>query len=102
MMESTTKAPASFGQRCHRLNAAAHAVRQHAIREGGDLAGWRLSRLMRDASTHAQVYLGEQEYGVWIRSNRPQEPARLPEPMRPAILPRIPSPARQPLPPRTK
>jgi hypothetical protein len=100
MMESTTKAPANFGQRCHRLNAAAHAVRQQAIRKGGDLAGWRLSRLMRDASTDAQVYLGEQEYGVWISFNRSQEPTRLPEPVRPAIPPRVPNPARQPWPPR--
>lgn len=100
MMENTTKAPANFGQRCHSLNAAAHAVRQQAIREGGDLAGWRLSRLMRDANTEPQVYLGEREYGVWIRFNRPHEPTRWPEPVRPAILPGIPGPARQPLPPR--
>jgi hypothetical protein len=101
MMESTTKTPASFGQRCHRLNAAAHAVRQQAIRKGGDLAGWRLARLMCDADTDAQVYLGEQEYGVWISFNRSQEPTRLPEPVRPTIPPGIPNPpARQALPPR--
>jgi hypothetical protein len=102
MMESTTKAPANFGQRCHRLNAAAHGVRQQAIRNGCDLAGWRLSRLMRDANTDAEIHLGEQEYGVWIRFNRSQEPTRLPEPVRPPIPPRVPNPARQPLPPRSK
>jgi hypothetical protein len=65
MMEISTKSGASFGQRRHTLNAAAHAVRDRAILKGTDLAGWRLSRLMRDASTDAQVNLAERQYCVW-------------------------------------
>jgi hypothetical protein len=71
-MESNTKSLASFEQRCHILNVAAHAVRQQAIRQGNDLAGWRLSRLMRDADTSAQVCIGEQQYGAW-RASRDQK-----------------------------
>jgi hypothetical protein len=65
-MERNTETPACFGQRCHILNAAAHSVRERAIRQGNDLAGWRLSHLMRDADTAAQVYLGEQQYSAWL------------------------------------
>jgi hypothetical protein len=68
MMEIATRSPASFGQRCRTLDAAAHTVRQQAIRKGSDLDGWRLARLMRDAGTDAQVNLAERKYGVWLRS----------------------------------
>jgi hypothetical protein len=66
MTKIATLPPPTFGQRCLSLNAAARAVRAQAIRRGNDLAGWRLSRLMRDADTAAQVNLGEQQYGVWL------------------------------------
>jgi len=56
-METCTKLPASFGQRCLALNAAAHSVRQRATRDGDDLDGWRLSRLMRDACTTTKLML---------------------------------------------
>jgi hypothetical protein len=55
MIECRKKSPASFGQQRLALNAAAHSVRQRTTRDGGDLEGWRLSRLMRDACTCAQV-----------------------------------------------
>jgi hypothetical protein len=66
MIEPITLPPPTFGQRCHSLNAAAHAVRAQAILRGNDLDGWLLSRLMRDADTAAQVHLGEQQYGAWL------------------------------------
>ena len=67
MMEINTKSPASFGQRCRALDNAAYAVRQRAIRRGDDLHGWRLSHLMRDASTDAQVNVAERKYGKWLQ-----------------------------------
>jgi hypothetical protein len=47
------------------LNAAAHVVRQNATRNGGDFDGWRLSRLMREAETDAQVNFAERKYNDW-------------------------------------
>lgn len=67
-MKISTKPPASFDQRCRTLNAAAHAVRQRATRDGGDLEGWRLSRLMRDADTDTQVSAAECKYDVWLQT----------------------------------
>jgi hypothetical protein len=67
MVEISTKSVASFGQRCRALDTAAQAVRQRAIRNGTDLAGWRLSRLMRDARTDAQVDFAERKYGKWLQ-----------------------------------
>jgi hypothetical protein len=60
---------ASFSQRCHDLNIAALAVRERAVLRGYDLDGWRLSRLMRDASTDAQVNVAEHKFGAWLQSN---------------------------------
>ena len=73
MTEIGTKAPASFGQRCLALNTAAHAVRERATRRGGDLEGWHLSRLMRDACTDTQVNIAERRYGVWLQAIPPLE-----------------------------
>jgi hypothetical protein len=69
MMEISTKLPASFGQRCRTLSFAAYAVRQRATRDGGDIEGWRLSRLMRDAETDTQVNVAELKYSVWLQAN---------------------------------
>jgi hypothetical protein len=71
MMEISTKLPASFGRRCHVLNVAAYAVRQQATRSGGDLDMWRLSRLMREAETDAEVNIAERKYGVWLQTLTP-------------------------------
>jgi hypothetical protein len=68
MTKIERKSPASFGERCRTLGTAAHAVRQRAIRNGGDLQGWRLSRLMRDAGTDIQVNVAEREYGAWLQA----------------------------------
>jgi len=71
MMEIRKKLPASFGQRCHALNVAAYAVRQQATRSEGDLETWRLSRLMREADTDAQVNVAERKYDVWLQTLAP-------------------------------
>jgi hypothetical protein len=71
MMEIRTKLPASFGQRCQALNVAAYAVRQRATRSDGDLDTWRLSRLMREADTDAQVNVAERKYGIWLQTMAP-------------------------------
>jgi|GEM_PF-4718805 len=68
MMEIRTKLPASFGQRCKALNVAAYAVRQRATRSDGDFNTWRLSRLMREADTDAQVNVAERKYNVWLQT----------------------------------
>jgi hypothetical protein len=69
MMESSTQLPAGFSQRCRILNAASHVVRQSATRSGGDFEGWRLSRLMREAETDAQVNFAERKYADWQQVN---------------------------------
>jgi hypothetical protein len=69
MMDICAKLPASFGQRCYALNVAAYAVRQRATRPGGDLEAWRLSRLMREADTDAQVNAAERKYDNWLQTN---------------------------------
>jgi hypothetical protein len=68
MIEINAISPASFDQRCRTLDTAAHAVRQRAIRNGRDLDGWHLSRLMRDAGTDRQVNIAERKYRVWLQA----------------------------------
>ncbi|MGA7999497.1 MAG: hypothetical protein WCA28_31920 [Bradyrhizobium sp.] len=64
---SNAKIPASFSQRCRSLGVAARTVRERAVMRGGDIDGWRLSRLMR--STDAQVNVAEREFSAWLRAN---------------------------------
>ncbi len=68
MTETNAKSPASFSQRCRSLNAAAHAVRERAVTRGCDIDGWRLARLMREASTDAQVNVAERRFRRWLRA----------------------------------
>jgi hypothetical protein len=68
MVEISTKSPENFSQRCRILNIAAQDVRRRATREGSDLEGWRLSRLMRDAETDTQVNLAERKYDGWLQT----------------------------------
>ena len=70
MMESRTTSRATFSQRCRILSVAAHVVRDRATRNGDDFEGWRLSRLMREADTDAQVNFAEQKYNDWRQINR--------------------------------
>jgi hypothetical protein len=69
MTRVRAKRPASFGQRCRRLGAAAQDVRQQATREGDDFEGWCLSRLMRDADTDTLLNAAELKYGIWLQMN---------------------------------
>ena len=69
MTWSNANLPASFSQRCRSLSLAARAVRQRAVMRGGDLDGWRLSRLMREADTDAQVNVAERKFSAWLRAN---------------------------------
>jgi hypothetical protein len=64
-MEISTKLPASFSQRRRILGVAAHAIRERATQNGYDFAGWRLSRLMRDAETDTEVNFAERKYNDW-------------------------------------
>jgi hypothetical protein len=73
MVEINTKLLTSFGQRCFALSVAAHAVRERATRDGRDIKEWRLSRLMRDAATNAQVNVAEQNYNVCLRTISSQD-----------------------------
>jgi hypothetical protein len=51
------------------LNDAAHVVRERATQHGDDFEGWRLSRLMREAETDAQVNFAERKYADWQQIN---------------------------------
>jgi hypothetical protein len=69
IIEISGKPAASFSQRCHSLNIAADVVRKRAVVRGCDLDGWRLARLMRDASTDAQVNVAERKLAAWLQGN---------------------------------
>jgi len=69
MTWTSAKSPPSFSQRCRSLSVAARAVRERAVMRGYDLDGWRLSRLMREANTDAQVNVAEREFSTWLRAN---------------------------------
>jgi hypothetical protein len=69
MKEIRPKPPKSFDQRCRILNVAAVAVRERTVTRGYDLDGWQLARLMRDASTNAQVNVAERKFNAWLQSN---------------------------------
>jgi hypothetical protein len=63
--ESDTQASDS---RLARLQDTAYNVRQHAISAGGDLAGWRLARTMRDANSFAEASAAEHNLSVWLQA----------------------------------
>ncbi|SHN83947.1 hypothetical protein [Bradyrhizobium erythrophlei] len=69
MMENGARLLSCFNERCRILSAAAHVVRQSATRNGDDFDGWRLSRLMREAETDAQVNFAERKYNDWRQIN---------------------------------
>lgn len=69
MTWSNGKLATSFSQRCRSLSVAARAVRERSVTRGYDLDGWRLSRLMREASTDAQVNVAERKFSAWLRAN---------------------------------
>lgn len=69
MTWTNAKLPASFSQRCRSLSVAARTVRERAVMRGGDIDGWRLSRLMREADTDARVNVAERKFSAWLRAN---------------------------------
>jgi hypothetical protein len=66
MTEISARSPASFSERRQDLTAASHAVRQSSIQDGGNFDMWRLSRLMQEAETDAQIYFAEQQHAAWL------------------------------------
>jgi hypothetical protein len=48
--------------------ARAYVMRQHALGPHGDFHGWRLARLLRDATTRLQAAAAERELGLWLRA----------------------------------
>lgn len=60
-----------YGKRLRDLKDAAYNVRQRAIDTGGDLEGWRLARLMRDAKSLLQANAAERSFGAWLHSHSP-------------------------------
>lgn len=67
MVQSNTSGHSPIsGKRLRDLKDAAYNVRQRAISTGGDLEGWRLARLMRDAKSLPQANVAESRFGVWL------------------------------------
>jgi hypothetical protein len=57
MTEISARSPASFSERRQDLTAASR---------GGNFDMWRLSRLMQEAETDAQIYFAEQQHAAWL------------------------------------
>ncbi len=53
------------GQRALILKEAAYLVRQYAI-EHDDLAGWRLTRLLRNADSYCDAVVAEWALRAWV------------------------------------
>ncbi|WP_299805742.1 hypothetical protein [Tardiphaga sp.] len=51
--------------RLRRLNRLAPQVRQIALNRPDDIEGWRISRLLRDATTPAEADEAERQFRVW-------------------------------------
>jgi hypothetical protein len=56
--------------RLQRLHGRAYQLRQVSIEPAGDLDGWRVSRLLRDAMTLAQADEAERQLGIWETRTR--------------------------------
>jgi hypothetical protein len=48
--------------------ARAYEMRQLALGPNGDVDGWRLARLLRDATTVMQTVAAERQLRLWLRS----------------------------------
>ena len=51
------------------LQRSAYRLRQHAIRSGSDIEGWRLARRMRDADSLPQALAAERDFGIYLRTH---------------------------------
>ncbi|MDB5501636.1 MAG: hypothetical protein JWR89_1538 [Tardiphaga sp.] len=56
--------------RLQRLHGLAYQVRKVAVGRPGDLDGWRISRLLRDAITPAEADEAERQLRTWESLNR--------------------------------
>ncbi|MBX9710065.1 MAG: hypothetical protein K2X60_03450 [Xanthobacteraceae bacterium] len=71
------------GRRALTLKEAAYLVRQYAI-EHDDLAGWRLTRLLRNADTYRDAVVAEWALRTWVDQSGIN---RIPLPNRIHLLP---------------
>lgn len=67
MIDPKTSTDFMSGPRARTRQSSAYVLRQHAIKIGGDLEGWRLARRMRDAETLHQVTAVERELGRYLQ-----------------------------------
>ena len=61
------QAPAP-GRRLSELRSNAYQVRQFSLGAKGDLEGWQIARLMRDAVTLPQINTVERRLKVWLQT----------------------------------
>lgn len=55
------------GPRLNALRSNAYQVRQFSLGAKGDLEGWQIARLMRDAVTLPQISTVERRLNVWLQ-----------------------------------
>lgn len=55
------------GRRLSELRSNAYQVRQFSLGAKGDLEGWQIARLMRDAVTLPQINTVERRLKVWLQ-----------------------------------
>ena len=55
------------GRRLRQLQNTADLVRQFSLGAGGEVEGWKIARLMREAVTMAQVTTAERRLSIWLR-----------------------------------
>ncbi len=60
------------GRRAGTLKEASYLVRQHAI-DNGDLAGWRLTRLLRNAECYLDGEVAEWALRAWIEQGEKRQ-----------------------------
>jgi hypothetical protein len=70
MTYSQTSQANTFGIRAQSLQSSAYALRQHVIKGGSDIEGWRLARRMREASSLHQFSAVERELGDYLQRHR--------------------------------
>ncbi|UZE46873.1 hypothetical protein [Rhodopseudomonas sp. P2A-2r] len=55
------------GRRLSTLHSNAYQVRQISLGARGDLEGWQIARLMRDAATLPQINTAERRLKIWLQ-----------------------------------
>lgn len=59
--------PPEPGPRLNALHGNAYQVRQFSLGTKGDLEGWQIARLMRDAVTLPQINTAERRLKIWLQ-----------------------------------